>query len=59
MAELMGGLDVAKSHSLRYLSNDNPNSDAQCKTLKYRSAFPDRFTCVEQARAPCRGLFPW
>jgi hypothetical protein len=46
-------------HSRPHVSNDNPFSEAQFKTLKYRPAFPDRFGSIQDARAYCHGLFPW
>jgi putative transposase len=41
------------------VSNDNPYSEAQFKTLKYRPGFPRRFDSIETARAPGRDFFPW
>ena len=52
-------LDVAKTHSRPYVSDDNPYSEAQFKTLKYRPAFADRFGCIENARSHCQRFFPW
>jgi putative transposase len=52
-------LDVAKTHSRPYTSNDNPYSEAQFKTMKYRPQFPDRFGCLEDARAFCQSFFSW
>lgn len=47
VAELLVDLDVAKSHSRPYVSDDNPFSEAQFKTLKYRTDFPERFGSIE------------
>ena len=47
-----------RRHSRPHVSNDNPFSEAQFKTLKYRPDFPDRFGCIEDARAPLRRLLP-
>ncbi len=55
VAFLMADLGVTKSHSRPYTSTDNPYSEAQFKTLKYRPEFPDRFDSIEQAREFCRG----
>jgi putative transposase len=41
------------------VSNDNPYSEAQFKTLKYRPAFPARFPTIEAARAQCQEFFAW
>jgi putative transposase len=51
VAALLVDLDIAKSHSRPYVSDDNPYSEAQFKTLKYRPDFPERFGCIEDARA--------
>lgn len=59
VALLLADLGVTKSHSRPRVSNDNPYSEAQFKTLKYRPGFPDRFGSVEDARAVCHDLFAW
>jgi len=47
VAELLLDLEVTKSHSRPYVSDDNPFSEAHFKTLKYRPDFPQRFGCIE------------
>ena len=59
VALLLSDLGVLKSHSRPYVSDDNPFSESQFKTLKYRPAFPDRFGCLLDARAFCQVFFPW
>jgi putative transposase len=59
VAFLLADLGVLKTHSRPYTSTDNPYSEAQFKTLKYRPEFPDRFENIEQARAFCRPFFDW
>jgi putative transposase len=59
VAFLMADLGVTRSHSRPYTSTDNPYSEAQFKTLKYRPEFPERFDSIEQAREFCRGFFHW
>jgi len=59
VALLLSDLGVTKSHSRPYVSDDNPFSEAQFKTLKYRPAFPDRFGSLLDARAFCQRFFPW
>lgn len=59
VAHLLADLGVTKTHSRPHVSNDNPYSEAQFKTLKYRPDFPDRFGCVEDARAFCGPFFDW
>lgn len=56
---LLADLGVAKSHSRPHVSNDNPYSESQFKTLKYRPGFPDRFGSEQDARTYCRVFFPW
>lgn len=59
VAQLLADLGVTKSHSRPYVSNDNPFSEAQFKTLKYRPTFPDRCGSLEDARAWARPFFHW
>jgi putative transposase len=59
VAFLLADLGVTKSHSRPHRSNDNPYSEAQFKTLKYRPEFPDRFGCYEDALGFCRRFFAW
>lgn len=40
-------------------TDDNPYSEAQFKTLKYRPGFPDRFGSIEDARTFCADFFAW
>jgi putative transposase len=59
VAFLLADLGVLKTHSRPYTSTDNPYSESQFKTLKYRPEFPDRFDSIEHARAFCRPFFDW
>jgi putative transposase len=59
VAFLLADLGVTKTHSRPHVSNDNPYSEAQFKTLKYRPEFPDRFGSIEDARAFCQKFFGW
>lgn len=59
LALKLADLGVTKSHSRPYVSNDNPFSESQFKTLKYRPEFPDRFGSLEDARAHCQRFFHW
>jgi putative transposase len=56
---LRADLGVTKTHSRPHTSNDNPFSEAQFRTLKYRPDFPDRFGSIEDARAFCQRFFTW
>jgi putative transposase len=59
VAFLMADLGVTKSHSRPSVSNDNPYSESQFKTMKYRPEFPERFGSIEDARIFCQTFFPW
>jgi putative transposase len=59
VAFLLADLGVTQSHSRPHVSNDNPYSEAQFKTLKYRPDFPGQFASIEAARAHCQVFFPW
>jgi putative transposase len=59
VAFLMADLGVTKTHSRPHVSNDNPFSEAQFKTLKYRPDFPERFGAVQDSRSFCGDFFDW
>ena len=59
VALLFSDLSINASHSRPRVSNDNPFSESQFRTLKYRPEFPDRFGSLEHARGVSRDLFAW
>lgn len=59
VAMLLADLGVTKTHSRPQVSNDNPFSESQFKTMKYRPDFPARFGSLEDARAHCQAFFAW
>ena len=59
VAFLLADLGVTKTHSRPRVSDDNPFSESQFKTLKYRPDFPDRFGSLQDARVFCQRFFPW
>ena len=59
VALLLADLGITKSHSRPHVSDDNPYSEAQFKTLKYRPDFPERFGSLQDARAFCVAFFAW
>jgi putative transposase len=59
VAFLLAELGVTKTHSRPYVSNDNPYSESQFKTMKYRPEFPERFGCYQDAHRFCGEFFPW
>ena len=58
-AQLLAELGVTRSLSRPQVSDDNPFSEAQFKTLKYHPGFPGRFRGIDHATAYCRSFFPW
>jgi putative transposase len=59
LTQLLIDLGVDRSFSRPRVSNDNPFSEAQFKTLKYDPGFPDRFGSYEHTRSWCQSFFPW
>ena len=59
VALLLADLGITRTHSRPHVSNDNPFSEAQFKTLKYRPTFPERFGSLQAARAFCQPFFRW
>jgi putative transposase len=59
VAMLLADLGVTKTHSRPHVSNDNPYSEAQFKTLKYRPDFPQRFGSIQDARGFHGDFFRW
>jgi putative transposase len=59
VAELCADLGIGASHSRPRVSNDNPFSESQFRTFKYRPEFPDRFGSIADARAISHDLFAW
>lgn len=59
LAALLADLGVHASHSRPQVSNDNPFSESQFKTMKYHPTYPDRFGSLPDARAWAQHFFPW
>jgi putative transposase len=59
VAHLLADLGVTKSLSRPHVSNDNPYSESQFRTFKYRPDFPDRFGSFEDGHAHCGRFFSW
>ena len=59
VAFMLADLGVTKSHSRPHTSNDNPYSESQFRTMKYRPEFPKRFGSFEDAHAFCGRFFTW
>jgi len=59
VALLLADLGVVKTHSRPHVSNANPFSEAQFRTLKYCPQFPERLGSIEDGRAFGQAFFPW
>ncbi|RRR69742.1 MAG: hypothetical protein EI684_14795, partial [Candidatus Viridilinea halotolerans] len=59
LADLLGDLGIATSHSRPTISDDNPYSESQFKTMKYGPTYPDRFASLDEARAWMRTFVAW
>lgn len=59
LADLLESLGVKRSHSRPRTSNDNPFSESQFKTMKYRPTYPKKFESEAEAREWCREFFTW
>jgi len=59
LADLLADLHVGRSFNRPHVSNDNPYSESQFKTLKYHPSFPERFGSIEDARSYLRAFFKW
>jgi putative transposase len=59
VAQLLADMGVTKTHSRPHVSNDNPYSESQFRTLKYCPQFPQRFGCIQDSRAFCQDFFSW
>jgi putative transposase len=59
VAQLLATLGITKSHSRPHVSDDNPFSESQFKTMKYQPEFPDRFTSMEHGLEFCDKFIHW
>jgi putative transposase len=59
VCDLLDSLAVMRSLSRPHVSDDNPYSEAQFKTLKYHRDFPERFGSLEDGKGFFRGFFGW
>lgn len=59
LTQLLTDLGIEQSHSRPYTPDDNPFSEAQFKTMKYRPDYPQRFDAQDQAHAWAKAFFAW
>lgn len=50
LGDLFESRGVLKTHNRPYVSNDNPYSESEFRTMKYRPEYPGHFASLEQAR---------
>jgi putative transposase len=59
VAQLLATLEITRSVTRPRTPNDNPYSEAQFRTMKYRPQFPDAFAGIDDARVFCVDFFGW
>jgi putative transposase len=59
VADMLLDLGVERSHSRPSVSNDNPYSESQFKTMKYGPTYPDRFASLDEAESWVDGFMTW
>ena len=59
VSQLLLDLGVTRSHSRPKVSNDNPYSEANFKTIKYCGDYPDSFNSLAEARDWCEGFITY
>jgi putative transposase len=59
VSQLLIDLGVTRSHSRPKVSNDNPYSESNFKTMKYMGDFPRNFNSLTHARDWCDGFFSY
>jgi putative transposase len=59
LKELLHELEITESHSRPYTPTDNPFSEAEFKTMKYRPDYPQRFATIQAARQWMRRFVYW
>lgn len=57
--DLLVELDIDRSYSRPRVSNDNPYSESQFKTMKYCPQYPGKFESFESVRSWCTRFFTW
>ena len=59
VAQLLDHLGITKTHNRPYVSDDNPFSESQFKTLKYCPEFPGKFEGLKAGEIFSRKFFNW
>lgn len=59
LSDLFSARGIKRSHNRPRVSNDNPFSEAEFRTMKYRPGYPGTFPDVATARAWVSDYVPW
>jgi putative transposase len=59
LKDLLEDLGVGETHNRPRVSNDNPFSESEFRTMKYRPNYPRAFTEIDAARAWVGSYVPW
>ena len=59
LKDFLSELGVTQTHNRPRVSNDNPFSESEFRTMKYRPNYPGTFATIEQARAYVEWYVPW
>jgi len=59
LKDLLFDLGVGQTHNRPRESNDNPFSESEFRTMKYRPNYPATFTDIDAARAWVSSYVPW
>jgi putative transposase len=59
MKDLLHDAGVARTHNRPRVSNDNPFSESEFRTMKYRPNYPGTFSTLEDARAHVAEYSAW
>ena len=59
LKDFLHDLGVAQTHNRPRVSNDNPFSESEFRTMKYRPNYPGTFDTLEQARTFVDTYVPW
>ena len=59
LKDLLAELGVTQTHNRPRVSNDNPFSESEFRTMKYRPNYPGTFATIDEARAYVSWYVPW
>jgi len=59
LKDYLAGQDITQTHNRPRVSNDNPFSESEFRTMKYRPNYPGTFQTIEAAREFMTWYVPW